>query len=180
MKGFIFTNFLEMVEAAHGYEMVDQLLTESELPSGGIYSAVGTYHHREMQTLVNQLSARVQQPPNELYYQFGRYFFQVFEQHYDVFLRKQTNTLDLLAVLDDYIHVEVRKLYPEAELPEFESRRLAPDTLELIYKSERRMSAFAKGLIERCMDYYLEKGDITTEHLDESGTIVKFIISTGK
>lgn len=179
MKGFIFTHFLEMVEAEHGYDMVDQLLTESELPSGGIYSAVGTYHYREMQILVERLSAKVHQPTGELYYQFGRYFFRVFEQHYDVFLRKQTNTLDLLAVLDDYIHVEVRKLYPEAELPQFKSRRLAPDQLELIYISERRMSAFAKGLIERCLRYYEEKGDISMEHLDESGTTVRFIISVG-
>ena len=35
MKGIVFTEFLEMVEEKYGYEVVDQIIEESKLPSGG-------------------------------------------------------------------------------------------------------------------------------------------------
>jgi hypothetical protein len=48
MKGIVFTEFIEMVEQRFGYEIVDELLTETELPSGGAYTAIGTYSHHEI------------------------------------------------------------------------------------------------------------------------------------
>jgi len=56
MKGIVFTEFLEMVEAKFSPEMTDRIITESKVPSGGAYSAVGTYDHEEIVALVQALS----------------------------------------------------------------------------------------------------------------------------
>ncbi len=43
MKGIVFTGFLELVEDKYGLEMVDEIITNSNLESKGIYTSVGTY-----------------------------------------------------------------------------------------------------------------------------------------
>ena len=58
MKGIVFTEFLEMVEQKFGMDMVNDLIDNNSLSSGGVYSAVGTYDHSEMVTLVMDLNKR--------------------------------------------------------------------------------------------------------------------------
>ena len=55
MKGVVFTEFVEMVEARFGLPMLDRIIEAAQLPSGGAYSAVGTYDHGEMVQLVGAL-----------------------------------------------------------------------------------------------------------------------------
>ncbi|MFT4802934.1 MAG: hypothetical protein ACI9YE_000120, partial [Psychroserpens sp.] len=43
MKGFIFTNFLDFVEKSHGLEMVDEMILNTNIASGGVYSAFNSY-----------------------------------------------------------------------------------------------------------------------------------------
>ncbi len=48
MKGIVFTNFFEMVEEKIGFELVDQLIEGTELATGGAYTTIGTYDHKEL------------------------------------------------------------------------------------------------------------------------------------
>ena len=66
MKGIVFTEFFEMVEQKFDYTMVDKLLANTELPSGGIYTSVGTYSHTEMVSLVVKLSQETSIPIPDL------------------------------------------------------------------------------------------------------------------
>jgi hypothetical protein len=52
--------------------------------------------------------------------------------------------------------VEVRKLYPDAELPRFTCRRLAPQRMEMVYRSSRPFTDFAEGLIRGCAAHFGE------------------------
>lgn len=177
MKGIVFSEFLEMIEQKFGYEMVDIIITESDLPSGGSYTAVGTYDFSEMQALLTTLHQKTNIPVNQLLNVFGRYLFGTFEKGYSTFLEAADNAFDFLSSIETYIHVEVRKLYPDAELPTFETKLVAPNQLEMIYHSERRMGAFAEGLIESSFQYFKEEAQIVKEPLNESGTIVRFEIT---
>jgi len=56
MKGIVFNEFIEMVEDKFGEDMVDDIIDESDLPSGGAYTTVGTYDHGELVTMVVKLS----------------------------------------------------------------------------------------------------------------------------
>ena len=56
MKGMVFTEFLEMIEATFSAEVVDQIIEASALSSHGVYTAVGSYDHAELIQLVTHLS----------------------------------------------------------------------------------------------------------------------------
>ena len=56
MKGIVFTEFLDLVEEKFGLEMVDRIISSSELESEGVYTSVGTYSFSEMLQLLQHLS----------------------------------------------------------------------------------------------------------------------------
>jgi hypothetical protein len=176
MKGIIFTELLDMVEQQFGYDMVDTLLTETPLPSGGIYTAIGTYDHAEIVALVVNMSQKSNLPVPDLLYAFGRHLFGTFVKNYAHFIERSKGAFDFLESIHNYIHVEVRKLYPDAQLPVFETERLDGQTLRMIYESERRMAPLAHGLIDGCLAHFNEPARITIEPLDEEGSRVLFHI----
>lgn len=176
MKGIVFTEFFEMVEGVHGYEMVDQLIMDNDLPSGGIYTAIGTYAHSEMVTLVMDLGKKTKTSVPTLLQAFGQHLFGTFEKGYPMFFEGANNAFDFLESIEKHIHVEVRKLYPDAQLPNFSTKRIGDNTLEMIYYSDRSMSDFALGLIEKTFEHYGEKATIKREFLIENGSEVQFLI----
>ncbi len=53
MKGIIFTELVEMIEARHGAAVVDGIIGDAGLLSGAAYTAVGAYGFEELAGLVN-------------------------------------------------------------------------------------------------------------------------------
>ena len=72
MKGVVFTEFMEMMDSWFGPELTERVLEAAHLPSGGIYTAVGTYDHTELLALVVQLSRETGLPAAELVREFGQ------------------------------------------------------------------------------------------------------------
>ena len=179
MKGVVFTEFLEMVEKKFGIDMVNDLLENSALSSGGVYSAVGTYDHAEMVTLVVELNKRSGIALPDLLKAFGGYLFQTFTTGYPAMFENASNGFDLLQSVDQEIHVEVLKLYPDAELPSFRTEMLDENVLQMDYRSDRAMGALAHGLIEACGEHYQENYKIEVIPQTEDGKYVRFIIHKG-
>lgn len=177
MKGVVFTGFLELVEDKFGYEMVDKIIESSDLPSGGVYTSIGTYPHREIVQLVVQLSRHTEIPISALLKVYGQHFFSVLSTQYAHFLTNITSSFQMFESIHHYIHVEVKKLYPDAELPHFATNRLEENVLEMIYTSERKMSDFAEGLIESCLKHFGETATIEKMNLIEDGSKVRFLIT---
>jgi Haem-NO-binding len=177
MKGIVFTEFIDMVESKFGYDMMDDIIESSNLPSGGIYTAVGTYDHTEMVQLVVGLSNRTEIPISQLLKTYGKHLFGVFTKGYPHFFENTDNVFDFFEQIDRYIHVEVRKLYPDAELPKFDTLRPDNNTLEMLYQSDRKMSDLADGLIEAAIEYYKESATVEKFDMNQDGSLVKFIIS---
>lgn len=176
VKGIVFTELLNMVEQQYGYELVDDLLCTTELPSGGNYTAVGTYPAQEMVSLVVGLSQHTDVPVPDLLRHFGRYLFQGFLKSYRHLIVAAPESFTFLESVHNYIHVEVKKLYPDAELPSFDVERLDEKTLQMTYMSSRRMADLAYGLIEGAMMHYGDKATITKQALSEDGSKVQFVI----
>ena len=177
MKGIVFTEFLEMVEETHGYEMVDTIINKSDLESEGAYTVVGTYPHQEMVALISNLSKETQTPVSKLLYVFGTYLFNTFTSNYKAFFDASDNVFDFFESIENYIHVEVLKLYPDAELPSFRTESRTDNNLRMIYSSERKMADFALGLIESALQYYKVDGAVEMERMKEDGSKVLFIIT---
>jgi hypothetical protein len=161
MKGIVFTSLGDMVEEKFGLETWNALLKQVELPSGGIYTAGGTYPDEEMVSLIMALSKLVKIEPAELIKTFGVYMFPVLAGKYPNFL-EQKNLKDFLKSIDEVIHLEVRKLYPDASLPSITYEDPAPRQLIVNYRSPRKLCPLAIGLIHGAADHFKEK--ITIEH----------------
>ncbi len=170
MKGIVFSEFNEMVEETFGDEMLDDLLDENadKLSSGGAYTAVGTYDHNELVTLVVALSDKTDIPVPTLVKTFGLHLASVFSTKFSSFFEECADTFSFLKKIDNHIHVEVYKLYPDAELPKFSFEILNENSMNLIYESTRQFADLAEGLIEGTAKYYqediqIEKEDVSSE-----------------
>lgn len=175
MKGVVFTEFLEMVEDKFSPELADRIVNACDLPSGGVYTAVGTYHHDEIVQLVVKLSEETKVAVPDLLRVFGQHMFGRFHAGYPQFFAGITDALTFLEGVEGYIHVEVRKLYPDAELPSFKYERPSPDRMVMTYSSARPFGPLAEGLISACIDHY--GGGIEVSSSDVSGghgTSVRF------
>ena len=177
MKGIVFVELLKMAEDMLGEETVDAVLDATSLDSGGAYSAVGNYPCSELTALIAGFSKITAVPDHELQRLFGHWMMEVFARHYPAFFEATPDALSMLESIETEIHVEVRKLYPESELPRFDARRVAPDRLELDYTSPRPLAPFCHGLIEGCLTHYDTQGQITSrDRSDAALTRADFVI----
>lgn len=176
MKGIVFTEFIEMVEQKFGLETVDTIIESSELPSKGIYTSVGTYDFAEMAALVTALSKETNIEINQLLHVYGLYFFDVLLKTHPKIYEYYDNAFDLLAGIEKHIHVHVRKIYPDAELPYFDVKEQNKNRLVLEYQSERGMYSFCLGLMERTLAHFNEQATIGINLIKPDGTKVVFTL----
>ncbi|MEE4243915.1 MAG: heme NO-binding domain-containing protein, partial [Kangiellaceae bacterium] len=154
MKGIVFSEFVEMVEDKFGEDMMDDLIDATNPASGGSYTTVGTYSHEELVNMVVELSNRTELPVPALVKTFGLHLADVFTKKFTSFYDEVDNILDFLKKIDNHIHVEVAKLYPDAELPEFSFEESDSGEFLLHYRSTRGFADLALGLIEGSAGYF--------------------------
>lgn len=177
MKGIVFTEFLEFVEDQMGPDMVDTIIDDCELSTGGAYTAVGTYPFSELRDLLTALVARSGADPAVLLRGFGGKLCATFTTGYGQYFSAAGSLFDLLGSIDDHIHVEVRKLYPDAELPSIRVAARSNDQMQLDYRSERGLEALAEGLIQATSDFYREPVSVSMAKMSgPTGEFVRFTI----
>lgn len=155
-----------MVEEQFGYEVADKIVTNSDLPSGGVYTALGKYDHQEMVQLLTSLQAETHTTIPSLLKAFGKYLFKSFGKSYGAFFEEAEDAFSFLKGIENHIHVEVLKLYPDAELPKFEISQLNSNQLELVYRSERGLADLAEGLIRGCIEHYSRETEVLREDIN--------------
>ncbi len=160
MKGLVFAEFINLVEEKFGPDMVEDLIDTTQPASGGAYTSVGTYDHTELLNMVAELSARTGIEANELVRIFGHHLAKVFSTKFSEFFEEVDNTIDFLKQIDNHIHVEVSKLYPDAELPAFSFDDSNEQVFRLDYSSTRGLADLAQGLIEATSEVYHEKFEL--------------------
>jgi len=176
MKGFIFTNFLDFVEKSNGLDMVDEMLGECDLASEGVYSAFNSYEFDELVTLLTYVSKKTAIAPQVLLEAFGRFVFPYLIGKHSYIIEKYSNAIDLIAGIENHIHIEVKKLYEDAELPTFNVVEKKEDSLTIIYTSTRGLTYFAIGLMKETLQFFKVKGTIDmVENYNNDGS-VKFHI----
>lgn len=175
MKGIVFTSLSDMVCKKFGMDTWDEVLEHSQVESKGAYTSVGNYPVDELHQLVKSMSELLNVEGIHLYSEFGVYLSNVFITKFPEFFIDVSNTFDLLMNVDNYIHEEVRKLYPDASLPKLEGSLDDPNNMTLEYKSPNCLSYFAEGLILGVGAYFQESIVIQREPLKvESGQHVIF------
>jgi hypothetical protein len=167
MQGIFFSELVEMVESMFSPEMADAMLDESALQSQGIYTAGGTYDHQELLHLVDKLSEKTDIQVEDLMNSFGNYLFERLSLRYPEFLEGSTNAFEFLSRIEDHIHTEVRKIYPESELATFNTHQTDSNTLLMTYTSQRPFGALALGLLQGCCRHFGEPIEIFAEDMSK-------------
>jgi Haem-NO-binding len=154
MKGIVFTEFLEMVAQRFGDDMVDDMIADSQVPHKGAYTSVGTYPHDEMVALVSSMSSRTGLGMDSLLEIFGHHLFGRFYAHHPQFMDSTPDPLEFLMGIETIVHTDVRKLYPDAQLPGFDTHRISANQIVMHYSSMHNFSSLAAGLLKGCAEHY--------------------------
>lgn len=177
MLGIVFTEFFDLVDDVFGEDVLDDIIDAANLPNDGAYTAVGRYEHTDILKLVTALSEKVDIPVPVLVRTFGEHLFGQFVIKYPSFFIDVHDSMNFLSRIEDHIHVEVKKLYPEANLPTFEQEAFEEGKLRLVYSSQRPFADLAEGLIHGCAAHFNESLVIQRQDLEAvSGYSTEFLI----
>lgn len=177
MKGTVFTEFYEFVEEQHSPILLQETINLSQLESKGVYSATGTYPSCEMGTLVTTLAKKTGSDVPRLLNLFGHHLFKHFYRSSGHFFEGIDNTFDFLDSVENRIHVDVKKLYPDAELPSFDILEKTPTRFKMHYKSSRGLGDLCEGLIQACLDHFGETAELTRRPIaSDPITIIEFTL----
>lgn len=150
MKGILLSAFVDFLEERYDVDTTQDIIDKCDLASEGSYTTVGQYDYQELLSLLSQASATAGDPANEILDQFCDFLFVIFRKHYGTFFEGADTAISMLLKLDDHIHVEVKKLYPDASLPKF-SHEQKDGLVHLHYTSPRPLAAIADALLRACI-----------------------------
>ena len=155
MKGVVFDILRDMVEENYGMEGWQAILDKSG--SDGLYISTQTYEDAELMGLVSAASDITKISVSDLVFAFGEYMVPSFYKRYPSFFDNAESFIKFLVSVDQIIHVEVRKLFPDAGLPTFDYNDEKSNHLTMIYKSPRKLCRLAEGLISGSAKHFNEK-----------------------
>lgn len=174
MRGLIFTELYELIEEKFGYEMLDEIIVDSGVPNDGAYSATGSYPFSELLALVVQLHQKSKLPIETLLEVFGEELFKKLISAHPQF-ETNMNIINFLENVELYIHHEVQKLYPDAELPKFDIVSKNEKEFVFYYRSNKQLHHLAKGLILGASTYFSNPVEI--EMLPQEDKRVLFTVT---
>lgn len=177
MKGLVFTTFYDFCEANYGGDVLDDAIQASDLPNDGAYTSVGTYPFSEMVSLVTALAKISGKPLNVILEEFGVHCFTTWVKNWPSQFDGR-KLFDILATIDEFHEREVRKLYPDAELPSFRVEFRTEERLVLGYRSCKPLADLAGGVIKGAAIYLNEPVRLRHEPAqDADGKYVRITIN---
>jgi len=177
MKGIILSEFVEFLELTLGDERAQKIIDASGVESTGAYSRVGLYDYQELIQLLTQTVTETETEASILLEGFSDHLFKMFKRDYSLFFEGTTSAAEMLTQIDNHIHVEVQKLYPDAELPKFEYSHTGNE-LTLNYRSPRPLAAVAHALVAACLKFFGDKEKLVSSTSSEDQKSATFVIQT--
>jgi hypothetical protein len=160
VKGVVFNVLEEVVTREHGDGTWDRVLQTAGLE--GAYTSLGSYPDQDLADLVTAAAGLLDAGEDDVVRWFGRAAIPVFAASYPELFEPHDDTRSFVLTLNEIIHPEVRKLYPGADVPEFDFEPADSGGLVMIYRSPRRLCSFAEGLLSGAADHYGER--VAIEH----------------
>ena len=176
MKGIVFSEFVKWVEEAYGPELADTMITQAALPSGGAYTAVGNYPHGEVIGMLVALTGLSGETIPNLARAYGRWLSGRFVVLYPELVGAYSSSRELLDHVESHIHMEVRKIYPEAQPPMVQAA-IGDNGIRIDYSSHRPFAGVAHGLIEGFIEHFGENLTVTQSAGSDDGTSATFHIT---
>ncbi|WP_426360138.1 heme NO-binding domain-containing protein [Pseudocolwellia sp. HL-MZ19] len=169
MKGIVFVKFNEFIEELWGDEFWDTLLNKANLKSEGIYTTVETYDDQELFTLIDIVVDEKNISSKEVQFHFGKWVFKEFYNLAPAGAHDFKDVFQFLHAVQNIIHVEVKKLNPDALLPEFEFLNETTNTLSFHYRSPRKLCFFCEGIVHGLAEHIGQKIEVSQSKCEHEG-----------
>lgn len=155
MHGLIFFylhKFAERVSAGSrgGTASASSIGGQKHLPSG-------VYPDADATAMLGDLAAAAGRPLPELVTDFGEFLAPHLVKVAGAFVDPDWKTLDVVEHTEALIHRMVRSTNPGAAPPVLEVFRSAPDEIQVVYSSRRRLCALATGIIRGLATHFQER-----------------------
>lgn len=158
MKGVIFNVLEEVVSDECGAATWDSLIEAAGIE--GAYTSLGSYPDADLFKLVKAASDALGVAPDDLMRWFGRRAVRRLADRAPEFGEGHESAKSFLMSVEQVIHVEVTKLYPDAHVPTFQYEDPGPGRLTMYYSSPRRLCALVAGMIEGAAEMFGETATI--------------------
>lgn len=169
MYGVIF-DFLRsyVIERHGGRDTWDALLAESGI-GYKVYFPVAQYPDEEIVNLATTAARMLKVPLPAVLEDFGHYTGPKLITYYDMFVRPEWRTFDVLENASARIHDAIHRYNPKRLPPRLVAKRLDANRLELTYQSERKLCTVAKGIVRGLKDHFGEAIEIRETQCMHSG-----------
>ena len=148
MKGVVFNLLESFICEKWGHEKYEEILEMCPLKTREPFVSPGTYPDADLMTIATKTADNLGLSLEDALRAFGHYCFPRLADRVPSLIEGLTDARSFLLSVDSVIHVEVRKLFPEAVTPKFIYEQPAADQLIIHYQSERKLCAFMEGLID--------------------------------
>ncbi len=161
MKGAIFTILQDMIEDQMGIDVWQDIISTSDLPSGGVYTSAQHYDDEEVFVIVGALAEKTGLPAEQLLEAYGEYLFDKLHSSLPSDMRLPESYFDYLESVHTQIHVEVRKLDANASLPELALINRSETAATLEYRSKLKLCYLAIGLLKGSATFFNENVNVS-------------------
>lgn len=159
MKGIVFNILEDFICQNWGDEKYEEILALCPLKTKEPFVGPGSYPDSDLTLIAAKAAEVLGVPLNQALRSFGEFAFMKFSLKFPQFTRDAQSARDFLLTVDSVIHVEVKKLYPDAETPRFSYQDLSENQLIIVYQSRRKLCALMEGLINGVAEHYKTRID---------------------
>ena len=154
MKGIIFNITERFIISNHGEEVYEDIISSCKLETKEPFVGPGTYSDNDMLEILKVATQKLNVKIDYLLKELGKYAFGQLAKRYPNFVSPYDDAKTFLLTVDGIIHVEVRKLYQETQLPVFQYSEPSENELIITYYSKRKLYSFMEGLINGVAKYF--------------------------
>ena len=177
MKGVIFNVVQEVVEDLFDTDTWDDLLDAAAVD--GAYTALGDYADSELVSIVAAASTATGQSAEDVLRLVGHHALPKLASRMPEALVSAEDPISFIRRVNDIIHPEVLKIYPDAIPPAFSFEDHPNGGLVVNYRSDRNLPALAEGLLSGVSTLFDAELDIVrTPDYDGPGT--QFIVTAAE
>jgi len=176
MKGVVFNVVEEVVVDMYDADTWEDILEAVELD--GAYASLGSYPDEHLMAIVGEAARMLELDVPTVLKTVGRAAFAGLSDRHSQFEIGTMSFGDFVQHVENYIHPEVRKLYPDATVPHFDFESLDDGNLRMTYSSPRNLSDLAEGLLRGAADAFGETLEVLRPDIDagENSTVFDLVI----
>ena len=154
MKGVIFCYLKELISEKFGEKVWYKIVDLCPLKKKPVYIKPESYPDSDFLQIVEKASEENKESPTQFIQNLGKKLFPKMARDYPIFVSNFDHPKPFLLTVENIIHVEVKKLYPDAELPKFTYTDSGLDSLIIDYSSPKKLCSLMEGLIIGCSEFY--------------------------